>query len=438
MANLCRDGEESKSKGSRMSLSTETIRIQNRIRQHRTSGKKAWDLYRWMMNPWILWDAYRLVKANKGKEGTDGVTWSMIEGKEKDFLRLLQSKIREKLYNPTAVRRAYIPKADGKQRPLGIPTLEDRIVQRALVLVMEPIYEEIFQDNSYGFRPNKKATDCVKDLGQQVFTNRFVVEVDIKGYFDNVNHKRLIKYIEKEIVDPRITNLIKKFLTAGYQEKGKIQATNKGTPQGGPLSPLLANIYLHYILDTPWKERKSKLIRYADDFVICCRTRYEAEREFSNVKELLEKAGLEMHEQKSKIVDMSNQARGYKSKFNFLGFKLHLRSFKDNPKRFWIARQPSEEARKELRKKLKTDLWPTLTLDEANLKLRQIWFGWVNYFRHGNSNRIIYREFSMLKRAVKYYLRRKFRHQRRPVPWSKLRVKIRQLFHGLRPVGVCN
>jgi RNA-directed DNA polymerase len=201
---------------------------------------------------------------------------------------------------------------------------------------------------------------------------------------------------------------------------------------------MLANIYLHYALDLKFNElagksEKAKLFRFADDLVIVA----ENESQIRSLKKWvgywLFKAGLTLSAKKTRMVDMSNAKRGYDSKFDFLGFKLHLRAFKDNAKRFWIARQPSERARRNLHEKLKSRLTPHLSLNQAREKLDEIWRGWVNYFRFGNSNRILYKELRSVRRCVMVYLRYKFRHQRRPVAWQKLQKRADWITQNIRP-----
>lgn len=260
------------------------------------------------MSPTLLGDALNRVLDNAGSGGVDGIRVEDIKGREWDFIKTLSEKIREKAYRPKPVRRVMIPKANGKLRPLGIPTLEDRVVQTALVLLLEPIYEELFLDCSYGFRPNKRAVDCAADVANLAFKHRHVIDADIESFFDSVQHRKLIGMLKEEIVDPRILNLISEYLRAGFQEVGKPwQMTAVGTPQGGPLSPLLANIYLHHTLDQKFKalgSKTAKLIRYADDFVVLAKTKSEAKLLLIRIKEWLETSGLKLAREKTKLVNL--------------------------------------------------------------------------------------------------------------------------------------
>ena len=423
-----------------MSLSLQTIRIQHRLAEWTKSGRKHWDLYRWMLDPFILWDATRLILKNKGTAGVDGMTCENIKGKEWEFAATLANKLRSGAYRPCAVRRVYIPKRDGRKRPLGIPTLEDRIVQRALMLLLEPIYESVFLPNSYGFRRSRSGVECVVVAAKEVYRHRFVLEADIEGFFDNVSHRKLEGMMRDKIVDPRVHRLIRTFLLAGYVERDKPwHPTWKGTPQGGPLSPMLANIYLHYALDVRFQKLKLEgtiLLRYADDFVLISQRESKIQALKRCLYVWMREAGLKLKETKTKIVDMRNHMRSRNSHFDFLGFRFHLRAFKDNPRRFWIARQPSEQARLALRENLKSKLKPNGSTTLARKIVREVWDGWCRYFRYGNSNRIFYRELRSLHGIVRLYLRRKYRHGQRPAPWRQLSRVEKRILLGIKPMRV--
>jgi RNA-directed DNA polymerase len=393
-----------------MSLSPQTIRLRHRLRQWQKSGRKHWDLYRYLYNPFLIHDALRLVLKNAGSGGLDGVRVQDIRGEEWDYVKRIIEEIRAGRYAPSAVKRVYIPKSDGSQRPLGIPNIVDRVVQRALVLLLEPIYEMKFHSFSYGFRPNRRAVDAAAIVAKESYGLRQVFDADIEGFFDQVQHRKLVGMIKQDVVDPRILKLIKQFLRSGFQAYGECwQASRKGTPQGGPLSPLLANIYLHYALDEKFSSSFGsrtdvKMIRYADDFVVVCRNPNDKALIESLICGWLEDVGLRLKWTKAKWVDMRNESRSHASKFEFLGFKFHLRSFKDNPKRYWIARQPSERARKSLKVSLRRSLHAGLSLETARLRLERIWKGWCEYFKYSNANRIFYRERKRVKMIYMRYL----------------------------------
>jgi RNA-directed DNA polymerase len=424
----------------RTSLSPQTIRLQHRLAEVTKSGRKHWDLYRWLLDPFLLYDATRLVIANDGASGIDALDCAAVKGKEWEFAKGISAKLRSGRYCPSAVRRVYIPKRDGRKRPLGIPTVEDRVVQRALALLMEPIYERVFLPNSYGFRRGRSGVECVAVTAQEVYRHRSVLEADIERFFDTVPHRKLLGMLKDKIIDPRILDLIRAFLQAGYLERTKPwQATWMGTPQGGPLSPLLANVYLHYALDVRFKElglKRSQLLRYCDDFIIISQKEYELEKVERHLSEWMRQAGLKLKEAKTRRVDMHNDKHDRQSHFDFLGFRFHLRAFEDNPKRFWIARQPSEGARRALRERLRKKVRADLSMGAARVTLKSVWRGWSNYFRYGNSNRIFYKELGSVRRAVWRYLRQKFRQQNHPTPWHRLSRLEKWIMRDIKPLSV--
>lgn len=425
-----------------MSLSPQTIRIQHRLGQWNKTGRKHWDLYRWLMDPYFLLDALRLVMRNRGAPGVDGESCEEIRGREWEYVNQLAQSLRARSYRPAPVRRVYIPKKDGSQRPLGIPRIRDRVVQTALVLLFEPIYEQEFLPCSYGFRPGRSAPQCAADAAQAMYRRRHVLEADIEGFFDHVVHRKLKGMLRERIVDRRILDLIGEFLRAGVLEAGKPwQPTREGTPQGGPLSPMLANIYLHYALDQRFETQANargwtKLYRYCDDFIIVTNQPSRLKSVRRALYAWMREAGLKLKESKTREINMSNYARSRESHFDFLGYRFHLRAFQDNPKRCWIARQPSEKARKALRENLRKKLRPNLNTEQAREVVRRTWIGWGNYFRYGNSNRVLQREKQSLKREVNKYLRTKYRRQRRPVPWRRLHFLRKKVLRGVHPISV--
>lgn len=424
------------------SLHPQTIRIRLRLEQWTKQGRKHWDLYRHLMDPFVLTDALRLVLSNRGSHGVDGETCEAIRGREWEYVTKLGQSLRDRTYKPRPVRRVYIPKRDGRMRPLGIPVIRDRVVQRALVLLLEPIYEQVFLPCSYGFRPGKSAMQCAADAAEGMFRRRLVLEADIESFFDRVVHRKLKGMLREQIVDPRVLNLITQFLEAGFLEPKKPwQATKEGTPQGGPLSPSLANIYLHYALDqrfkeTACKEGHTQLYRYCDDFIIVTNIEGRLKTARRALHVWMKEAGLKLKESKTRELDMSSYRRSRDSHLDFLGYRFHLRSFKDNPRRYWIARQPSEQARRALRERLKERLKPNLSIREAKIRLEETWRGWCGYFRYGNANRVFYGERHTAKRIVLYYLRKKFRSQRSPVPWRKLYPMGQTIWAEIRPPRV--
>jgi RNA-directed DNA polymerase len=278
-----------------------------------------------------LLEAWKRVKANGGAGGIDRINIADVEeyGVEK-FLQEVQQELTEGKYHPRPVRRTYIPKGNGERRPLGIPIIKDRVVQMAVKLVIEPVFEADFLDCSYGFRPKRSAHQALDRVRKD--TNRkgwWVVDADIKGYFNNINHEKLILMVKQRISDRRVLKMIWKWLKAGVMEDGKYMENELGSPQGGVISPLLANIYIHY-LDLKWElhyKHLGKLIRYCDDFVIICRTKKEAEHALKIVKSIMQRLELELHPYKTRLVSMWNGNEG----FDFLGFH-HRRKVSETSK----------------------------------------------------------------------------------------------------------
>ena len=367
----------------------------------------------------ILNHAYRLVKANKGAPGIDGETCSSIEEREggaEKYLEEIAGTLKRKDYKPQAVRRVYIPKAAGGKRPLGIPVIRDRVVQMAVKIVIEPIFEADFQDNSYGFRPKRSAHQAVEDVSNHLFAGKTeVIDADISKYFDTIPHDRLMQMVAKRVVDKQILKLIKMWLRAPIVEeredgKKEYKANKEGTPQGGVISPLLANIYLN-VLDTLWVDKKvqdrlgARMVRYADDSVILCRG--NTDRILKGVKLVLENLGLTLNEEKTRVVDAHQES------FNFLGFSIGIKRGKKTGK-IYPHTEPSKKALKHIRseiKQLTTERFSATPTEMVIRRVNEVARGWVGYFRFGNCAKTM----SSFKRYLVYrmriYLRRKHHYR---------------------------
>lgn len=264
----------------------------------------------------------------KKASGVDKVTKEKYDKNLDENIDNLIERMKKFSYKPLPVRRTYIPKANGKLRPLGIPAYEDKLVQGIMADILNEIYECKFLDNSYGFRPNRSCHQAIKEINQRIMINKvnYILDCDIKGFFDNVDHKWLMKFLEHDIKDKTILRYINRFLISGYMEDMKYYETDKGTPQGGLISPILANVYLHYVLDLffekyikPRLKGEAYLVRYADDFLIMFQYEEEAKQVYKILITRLAKFGLEMEQEKTRIVPFG-RFKGTKETFDFLGF----------------------------------------------------------------------------------------------------------------------
>ena len=390
----------------------------------------------------VLRSAYEIARANKGKAGIDGVTFKDIEGSPggvDGFLEEIHESLKTKTYRPSAVRRVWIPKPDGRKRPLGIPTIRDRMVQTAALLILEPIFEADFMDCSYGFRPGRSAHDALREVSENLKKGRNAVyDADLKGYFDSIPHEKLIKCVRMRIVDRSVLGLIRMWLQAPVVEQDgsggkKITRNKKGTPQGGVISPLLANIYLHWFEkvfhspDGPGTWAKARIVRYADDFVIMAR--YQGSRLRDYIEAKIESwLDLEINRDKTKTINLREPG----SSLDFLGFTFRYdRDLKGRGHKY-LNVTPSKKALAAEREKLRrlisrhqSHVPVPVLIERVNRQLH----GWTGYFDFGYPRKAI--------RSINCYVRsRLIKHLQRRSQRPYRPPKGRSFYQNLGKMGL--
>ena len=372
-------------------------RLQRRLgaAAKRDQGRRFHALYDRIWRRDVLAEAWRRVKRNGGAAGVDKETITAIRALgEEAFLDDLSKTLRSGRYRPQAVRRCWIPKANGGRRPLGIPTVRDRVVQAATKLVLEPLFEVGFQDCSYGFRPGRSATQALEVLRLRGSGGKgnHVLDADIRDFFGSLDREVLMKRVKLRVSDRRVLGLIRKWLDAGVMENGSETKLVSGTPQGGVISPLLSNIYLSF-LDERWIRQCADLgtlVRYADDFVIMCNTRKDVDEAERRVKIIFQRLRLELHPDKTRKLELSGGTHG----FDFLGCHLHKRMSgriweKERKRVYFLQRWPSTKSVKRVKQRVK-ELTPRAAshrdLRATIATLNPVLRGWGNYFRTGNAS----------------------------------------------------
>ena len=377
----------------------------------------------------ILSHAWRLVKANKGSPGIDGTDFAAIEnGMGVDgYLSELGRELQDKTYRASPVVRVMIPKADGSKRPLGIPTIRDRVAQMALKLVMEPIFEADFCEHSYGFRPKKSAHDAIDTIAEAMWQGQTqVIDADLSKYFDSIPHAKLMATVAERVVDGAVLALIKQWLKApvmGDSENGKTacvgggKGNRRGTPQGGVISPLLSNIYLH-LMDRIWQRHdmarklQAKLVRYADDFVVLCRK--DVATPLSIIRTILGRLELELNESKTRIVDANKEG------FSFLGFDLKMNASAKGVRYPHV--NPGDQAVVKVKTRIREITARTQTwrpIDEVVRDVNRTLRGWSGYFHFRNSSAV----FLKVKRQAEERLRTHLRKRHKVPDWKSAMIR---------------
>jgi len=378
-------------------------------------------LYDRVYRPDVLMRAWEKVKENKGAPGTDNQTLKEVEEHGVDnFITSIHEDLKKGVYKPQPVRRVYIPKADGTERPLGIPTVKDRVVQMALKIIIEPIFEADFEDNSYGYRPKRSAQDAVQEIRK--FMNwgyDQVIDGDIENCFGTIPHSELLDMVATRIVDGKVLKLIKMILKVGVMAE-EIKRDDKGTPQGGVISPLLANIYLDKI-DKGWKPYNtySRLVRYADDFVII--TKYRVKEKYERMKGMIEGLKLKLKEEKTRVIDTKKES------FDFLGYTI--RKARNSKNKYVTYVYPTRKSETRIREKITrvTNKKRPMKVGEMVKELNAVLRGWVNYYRIGNSTK----SFERIQWHAENRVRKFARHRRHETGYGFKEYSVEYLYKTL-------
>jgi len=366
----------------------------------------------------MVWEAYKRVRTNNGAAGIDAVTITKFEEKLADNLYVIWNRMSSGSYFPPSVKRVGIPKANGKIRELGIPTVSDRTAQMVVKQYLEPRYEQIFSKNSFGYRPNKSAHQALDQCVHNCRRHAWLIDLDIEGFFDNLQHDRMMELLEKKVEEKWVKLYVSRWLKASVLIEGKEQQRTKGTPQGGVISPLLANIYLHYAFDE-WIEKEKgwqSWERYADDIIVHCVSKTVAEKMLLQIKERLAMYGLKVNETKTKIVycKQENRNEDYDSvSFDFLGYQFKPRKAKNKEGKVFtgygaaIGQKAKKKIRMEIRD-MQIDRYSQRTIEQIAITLNAKVRGWINYYTRYNKWAIGYIMHKLNDRVIQW-IRRKFK-----------------------------
>ncbi len=407
-------------------------------------GFRFYALYDRIYRRDVLETAYARIRANSGAAGSDNVSFKSLEEEEDGPRRLIdqiEKELKDKIYKPKPIRRVYIPKANGKLRPLGIPCIRDRLVQMSVLLIMEPIFEADFEDCSHGFRPKRSAHDALEEIRRNILEGRTEsYDADLSSYFDTIDHEELMMKVQRRIADRHVLKLIRMFLEAVIIDKDKDGKTStkrasEGTPQGGVISPLLANIYLHDFdkafnedLNSPFRFAGARLIRYADDFVVMAK--YMGKRITDWIEEVIEgKLKLTINRDKTKIVKLKEEGE----RLNFLGYSFRFDRDLKGRRQKYLKMFPADKSVAGIKGKIKekTGRPSQISLTNVIMEMNRMTKGWVNYFNLGYPR--------MAFRDINYYMLTRFcrftknRSQRRLKP----RRPGESLYACLKRRGLC-
>lgn len=383
----------------------------------------------------MVWEAYKRVKSNGGSAGIDNVSLDKYEENLSKNLYKLWNRLSSGSYFPPPVKEVAIPKGEGKVRKLGIPTVADRVAQMVVKQYLEPRLETIFHNSSYGYRPNRSAHDAIGEARKNCWKISWVIDMDIKGFFDEINHDLMLKALSKHTDEKWIKMYVTRWLTAPVvTQKGEQLERTKGTPQGGVISPLLANLYLHYAYDK-WMEINFPLIkfeRYADDIILHCSTEKQAEYILTKVRTRLQECHLELHPTKTKIVYCRDDRRKLSTekvdRFTFLGYEFKSRACKDKGGRIFYSFNPAISSKavkniiKEFRE-LKIQKWVIATIEEVAEQLNAKIRGWINYYGKFHKSEL-HKVFRRLNFRLASWMRRKYKKLKRSWYQSRTRVKL--------------
>lgn len=420
-----------------MDVSTVQQKIASNARKH----PQVHGLNQHLNEEWLK-EAFRRTRKD-GAKGVDGKSSADFENNLEGNIRELIDLCKSGKYRAPSARRAYIPKGNGECRPLGIPTFSDKVLQRAVLMLLEPIYEPMFYDCSYGFRPKRSAHGCLRDLRSclQEFQGGFVLDMDISKYFDSIPRKTLRDIVGQRVGDGVIVRMVNKWLHAGVMENGNVSFSDVGTPQGGVLSPFLANIYLHHVLDEWFHEvvlkhinSQAKLFRFADDFVVICKEKDDAERIFQAMHGRFQKFGLAIHPVKSRLTDFRRSSEGKGGSFDFLGFTFYW-GMSRNKKRLVRVKTAGDRFSRTMRRLniLCSEIrhWP---IKDQQARLNRALRGHYNYYGVSFNQRGVWTIRYFCTRIWRKWLDR--RSQKRHMKWAKFKriLETHQLVYPSRIV----